>query len=391
MRIALFDHRVTPQNPAGSLDARILERLSQEHDFTVFASELRLDTGLANGVAHVRVTSIRRPALASYLMHFAGCCLAYLRARARGRRFDVVHVTECALPVGDVFYAHFCHRAFLRDVWADIRGPASARRLHAWASHCIRAAVEARLVRRSRVVVVPAEGLRRDMIRMYPGSEEKIVVIRNTVDVSRFTPPDDFDRAPTRERMHTGDGETAFIFIALGHFERKGLPLLLDALARGNGALDDARLWVVGGERDLVESYRARAQGLGVGERVAFAGKVEDVRPFLWSADAFVSPSHYEAFQLGLLEAAGAGLPLLVSRISGSDELLADGDNGFELERTAEGVAAGLARFMALDPSGRERMSSAARASVEPLGPARFDAEWQALYASLEPAAAHGR
>jgi glycosyltransferase involved in cell wall biosynthesis len=383
VRIALFDHVVTPQSPAGSRDLRILEQLAGEHDFTVFASDLRLDGARAGLVSHVPVRSVRRPALAAFVASLAGSWWAYARARRRGAPFDLVHVTDCALPRGDLYYAHFCHAAFLREVWPDVRGRASARSVHAWASHRVRAAVEARLIRGARAIVVPSEGLKRDISRLHPGAERKITVIRNTVDLTHFQRPGAFDRRPVRARMATGDDETAFVFVALGHFERKGLPLLLEALASRHPSLGRARLWVVGGQPDLVEAYRRRARALGVAERVVFTGTTDDVRPYLWSADAFVSPSHYEAFSLGLLEAAAAGLPLLVSRISGSDELLADGVNGFELERTAEGVAAGLARFAGLDAPGRAGMSAAARASIEPLRPEQFDAAWRALYASL--------
>jgi glycosyltransferase involved in cell wall biosynthesis len=386
VRIALFDQVVAPENPAGSRDQRIVEQLADEHEFTLFSNAVVLEDGPRRAVAHVSVPTVRRPALASYLAYLVGSLCAYAAARARGRRFDVKHVTNCGFPSADVYYAHFCHRAYLRDVWPLVRGTVSPRMVHAWVTHLMRTAVETRLVRRARVIVAPSEGLKRDIGRVYPGSLDKIKVIQNTVDLARFSPPETFDPQSVRARLQTAPGETAFVFVALGHFERKGLPLLLEALARSDGSLDGARLWVVGGEPDLVRAYRRTAENAGVAHRVSFAGKADDVRPYLWSADAFVSPSHYEAFSLGLLEAAGAGLPLLASRISGSEELLVDGVNGFELELSGAGVAAGMARFLALDGEGRAALRRAARASVEPLQPERFDAAWRELYASLEAA-----
>jgi glycosyltransferase involved in cell wall biosynthesis len=386
VRIALFDQVVAPAAPAGSRDQRIVEQLSGEHEFTLFASAVSLDHGRTRAVAHVPVPTVRRPALVSYLAYLVGSLRAYAGARARGRRFDILHVTDCYFPTADVFYAHFCHRAYLRDVWPHVRGSVSPRMVHNWATHLVRAAVEARLVRSAQIIVAPSEGLKREMGRVYPRTVDKIRVIQNTVDLARFTPPEAFDPQPVRARLQTAAGETAFVFVALGHFERKGLPLLLEALARGDRSLDRARLWVVGGEPYLVRAYRRMAEDLGVADRVSFAGRVDDVRPYLWSADAFVSPSHYEAFSLGLLEAAGAGLPLLASRISGSDELLVDAVNGFELELSGVGVASGMARFLALDGGGRAAMRSAARESVEPLQPGHFDIAWRELYASLEAA-----
>jgi glycosyltransferase involved in cell wall biosynthesis len=134
----------------------------------------------------------------------------------------------------------------------------------------------------------------------------------------------------------------------------------------------------------LVAAYRERTQQLGIADKVSFAGRTDDVRPFLWSADAFMLPSHYEAFSAALLEAAAAGLPAIATRVSGSEEVLRDGVNGFEIELSAEGIAAGLRRFLELDAGEREAMRNAARESVAPLGPERFISDWRALYASLE-------
>src|SRR4051794_8266578 len=117
VRIALFDQVVAPEAPAGSRDQRIVEQLSAEHEFTLFASAVSLEDGRMRAVAHVPVPTVRRPALASYLAYLVGSLGAYAGARARGRRFDILHVTDCYFPTADVYYAHFCHRAYLRHVW----------------------------------------------------------------------------------------------------------------------------------------------------------------------------------------------------------------------------------------------------------------------------------
>lgn len=384
MRIALFNYVVAPHSGPGSRDVEVLRELHGEHEFTVFASKLILPDDSGPAIAHVAVRTIPRPAFPSFLLYFAGAFASYVRFRLAGRRFDLLHVTDASFPGGDICYAHFCHRGYLKEVWPRMRTRITARTMNNWASHAARALVERRLVRRARVIVVPSQGLGRDFVRTYPGVEDKIRVIPNTVDIAHFRAPDNFDRRTIRDRMATDERDTAFVFVALGHFERKGLPLLLDALALGDPRLAHARVWVVGGESGLVSAYRERAQRLGIAKQVSFAGRTEDVRPFLWSADAFVLPSHYEAFSAALLEAAAAGLPAIATRISGSEEVLHDGVNGFEITLSADGIAAGLRRFVELDAGERDTMRRAARESVEPLGPARFISDWQALYASLE-------
>lgn len=382
MKIAVFDYMVSPRNPPGTCDIRVIEALREEHDITVFASELDLTENGGRPVAHVRVPTISHPKLVSFLLYFLRAWLAHRRMTRRGTRFHITQTTDCSSVDADVCYAHFCHRAFLLEVWPRVRARMSPRTLHTWANHAVRALIEANLVRRARVIVVPSEGLRRDLDRIYPGTAEKITVIRNTVDLTRFDRPPGFDRRALRQELATGEADTAFVFVALGHFERKGLPVLLEAMAAERFALEHARLWVVGGDPGLVASYRAVAERLGVADRVTFVGRADDVRPYLWAADAFAAPSHYEAFSLGLLEAAAAGLPLIATRISGSEELL-DEFNGLEIDGSAASIATALRRFLELDSAQRAAMQLAARQSVEPLAPEHFAAAWRTLYASL--------
>jgi glycosyltransferase involved in cell wall biosynthesis len=381
MRIAIFDHIVAPRSPPGRCDMRVIEALRGEHEVTVFASELALAPDNRNPVGHVPIRTVRRPALVAFLFYLVQAYVNYWRLRLAKTRFDLVQATDCSFPTADVCYAHFCHRFFLRHVWPEVRGRITPRTIHSWAGHAVRALIEVRLVRRARVIVVPSSGLARDFERMYPETRRSVRVIRNVVDLDYFRRPASFAREPVRERLGTGRRQTAFVFVAHGHFERKGLPLLLDAVTAP--ALGDVRVWVVGGEPGLVAAFRATALHRGIDSSVVFVGRTEDVRPFLWSADAFVAPSHYEAFSLGLLEAAAAGLPLIATRVSGSEELIADGVNGIYVERSTDGVRAGILRFLDLDACDREAMASAARASVEPLSAERFAAAWQSLYTAL--------
>ena len=71
----------------------------------------------------------------------------------------------------------------------------------------------------------------------------------------------------------------------------------------------------------------------GSGGRVHFAGRQVRPAPYLAAADAFVLPSGYEPFGLAMLEAGASGLPLIVTRTEGSDELVRHGENGFVVSR----------------------------------------------------------
>jgi glycosyltransferase involved in cell wall biosynthesis len=386
MRIAIFDYRVVATNPVGGCHLRLLEGMCREHQFTVFAP--RFENPCCDRVVWVRVPAPMRPLALLFVAFHLVAPIVYLAHKLRRRGgFDLVQMVESNLSFGDIDYAHFCHRAYLERFWRSAQ-PRGLRGLLRWLDHRLHALAEPYVFRRARRIVVPSRGLARELSSYYPETLPRIHVIPNPVDLERMRRPSGFTAPTIRRELAVPDARVLLAFVALGHFERKGLPLLLEALHARRDALDSVRLWVVGGEPNLVEAYRGTASSMGLDSAVQFAGKVEDVRPFLWSADAFVAPSHYEALSLGLLEAAAAGLPLLVSRISGSEEVLQDGVNGFRVELTATGVASGLQRFARLSDDERRTMSEAARESVEPLRPERFASEWAALYRSLEPSPA---
>src|SRR5260370_24154789 len=180
-----------------------------------------------------------------------------------------------------------------------------------------------------------------ELQREYRFASDKIRIISNPVDLKRLRQPPEFDRAAFRRQLGFSGTDTVLAFAALGHFERKGLPLLLEAIARV--ARRDLGLIVVGGEERLIAEYKRRVRLLGIQNQVRFVGMQCDLGPYFWAADGFAFPSSYETFSLVSFEAAAAGLPLLVTRLYGVEELLVHGMHGFELPRDPEGIAEMLA------------------------------------------------
>jgi UDP-glucose:(heptosyl)LPS alpha-1,3-glucosyltransferase len=167
-------------------------------------------------------------------------------------------------------------------------------------------------------------------------------------------------RCATRGELGCPADTVLLLFVAAGDWKRKRLAMLLEALA----VLDDprCRLAVVGD--DDIAHYQARAAALGIADQVVFCGFQSSLQRWYAAADVFVYPSAYEAFSLVTLEAAGAGLPLVVTATNGTAELVRDGENGVIVEPSAAAIAAAL-RPLVADPSVRRRMGKAAWASSQ--------------------------
>jgi glycosyltransferase involved in cell wall biosynthesis len=74
------------------------------------------------------------------------------------------------------------------------------------------------------------------------------------------------------------------------------------------------------------------AKRLGISGRVIFRPPVADVGPLLRDADFYVSTSLFEGMSNALLESMAYGVPGVVSRVSGVDDIVVDGRSGLVFE-----------------------------------------------------------
>ena len=294
----------------------------------------------------LRVRAPSRPFAIAYPLFLV---IASLLVRFRGR--GIVHSTGAiVLNRADVCTVHFCHKAVAKlPGFSRASREGIAYRLNAKITRPMSRLVEEWCYRpeRAELLVGVSIGVARELRDNYPRMEGRVMVIPNGVDVETFQPTTEEDEpAADQDRLEA-------LFVG-SEWERKGLPVAIEALADNPGV----SLTVVG-EGD-VEAHRRLAKGLGVEDRVEFAGSSADVASWFRRADVFVLPTAYETFSLVTYEAAASGLPLLVTRVNGVEDLLRDGENGWFIERDASDVRERL-RALRADPALRRAMGAAAR------------------------------
>ena len=129
---------------------------------------------------------------------------------------------------------------------------------------------------------------------------------------------------PSRERRPS---QGAFRLVSVGRLVPvKGFDVLVAAMARLSQGRE-VSLTIVGDGPER-ERLAAQADRLGVANRIHFAGWQRDVRNFLDDADVFVLPTLGEGFGLAILEAMGAGLPVIASDTMAIPEIVLDGKTG---------------------------------------------------------------
>jgi UDP-glucose:(heptosyl)LPS alpha-1,3-glucosyltransferase len=162
--------------------------------------------------------------------------------------------------------------------------------------------------------------------------------------------PEDYagKRAELRARHGLSATDRLILFVG-SDFPRKGLDRAIEGLAalRATGH-DSTLLWVIGKDDKRLPTFEARAKSAGVSSAVRFLGGRNDVPELMWAADALVHPARSEAAGLVLLEAAIAGLPVVVTEVCGHAHFIERYDVGqvIKADANATDVALALARVL---------------------------------------------
>lgn len=194
-----------------------------------------------------------------------------------------------------------------------------------------------------------------------PGIAEHVRQLGWTGDlqvISNFTAVDAPAPVP-RDRFDTPDD--AFLVVGAGRFvPRKGFDLLIEALA----TLPGAYLWLVG-DGEQADALRDLADRRGTADRVRFLGWQSNTGAFLAAADVVVMPSRHEPLGNVVLEAWGAGRPVVVTASEGPRWIVSDDVDGYVVPiDDAPALAARLACLRA-DPGLSARLAAAGQVTLK--------------------------
>jgi glycogen(starch) synthase len=190
---------------------------------------------------------------------------------------------------------------------------------------------------------VVGDELREQLATAFPEHAGKLRPIANPID---FATP----RAEPVKTLHR------WLFVG-GLIERKGVTWLLEAFAACRRQEPALTLTLVG-EGELRGRLAERAEELGVADAVTFAGALSPVEALslMREHDVLVHPSRYETFGVVVIEAAAAGMPVIVTRCGGPEQTLAgiESDAGqlIEVEEDSAAIVAGYEQLRDRFPDG---------------------------------------
>lgn len=162
--------------------------------------------------------------------------------------------------------------------------------------------------------------------------------------------------------------------------EQKGHQFLLEAVADLAPGLPRLVL-LVAGEGPLRGELEAQASRLGIAARVRFLGVRRDRETLYAAMDLFVLPSLWEGLSLALIEAMGAGRPLVATDVGGNPEVVSHGQTGLIVSpRDRAALAGGIKTLLLGTDLARALGAAASRQARARFAIAQHVGEIAALY-----------
>jgi glycosyltransferase involved in cell wall biosynthesis len=186
-----------------------------------------------------------------------------------------------------------------------------------------------------------------------------------------------------RFRDELGFGPADVLVGAVGRLVPvKGHRVLIDAFERLAREEPGAGL-VLAGDGPLREELKAAGRASDAGHRIRLVGERAVDANFYGSLDLFAYPSVAGAYGLVVLEAMACGLPVVASRLQGTDELIAEDGNGLLVHPADPSALATALLRLVRSAAERRRLGDQARHDAMKYSETAMVQHYEALYRSL--------
>ena len=215
----------------------------------------------------------------------------------------------------------------------------------------------------SHTTIVVSDALKKDMQHL-PFIRHKMIVIRNGMELPHYK-----SRADARHYLVSKVASTTppldspWIGTIAELHKSKGLVYALNAWVLVREKYPHARYFILG-EGEEKSLLKQQIKEFGLEHEVFLVGFVPNAAVYLNAFDIFLLPSTTEALGFVLLEAGGAKLPAIASRVGGIPEIITDKQTGLLVEsQNVEQISHALA-YLLENPNEGKRMGEALKKEV---------------------------
>jgi glycosyltransferase involved in cell wall biosynthesis len=232
-------------------------------------------------------------------------CNAQMTSWALSEQFDVIHCHDwMTIPAGIELKKRTC-----RPLVTTIHSTEYDRTVGTSPSKTV-IEIEERGIAESDSIITVSQRMKRQLIERYRTDEEKVGVIYNGVDCSKFS------------GITKKDQKNTILF--LGRLtNQKGPSFFLRAAAKVLKR-EPKTLFLVAGQGEKLGDLVQETVDLGIKENVVFRGHLsqEELKQTFEEATVYVMPSVAEPFGITALESIASGTPVIVSKNAGVAEVI---------------------------------------------------------------------
>ena len=268
-------------------------------------------------------------------------------------RIDIVHSHD--------FYSNIF--GMTGAALAGIRGRVASKRETTGTRTRAQSTVERNAFKLAHAVVANATAVQHQLIKegVRP---EKVSVIHNGIDLSRFQRNGNRDDALQRLNLESISGRPVITMVANFEYRVKDHPMLLRAAQRVTRKFPEAR-FVIAGDGELREETEKLATDLQLEETCLFIGNCPSVPDLLAASDICVLSSQAEGFSNSILEYMAAARPVVATNVGGASEAIVEGETGYLVEAGQDHDLADRIIKLLEDPARSKQMGLNGRRVVE--------------------------
>lgn len=141
----------------------------------------------------------------------------------------------------------------------------------------------------------------------------------------------------------------------------KGLDLLIAAFQHIHGNYPDAFLTIIGNWDEETQQDLTKGLGQKVKDRIKFTGVVSNYNRYLNTASLYVHPARGEAWGISVTEAMAAGIPALVTNLTGTAEAVLQVSGELVTEADVKVISKRILWYFMLDKEAKLKLSERSR------------------------------
>jgi glycosyltransferase involved in cell wall biosynthesis len=217
----------------------------------------------------------------------------------------------------------------------------------------------------SKRIIAISNSTKRDIVRHYPFSKNKVEVVYLGYNKESFgTPTSNEDVRRVKNKYSIVDDYVLY----LGTLKpSKNIEGLIDAFAilNSKSLINNYKLVIAGKKGWMFDSIFQKVKNLKLDDKVIFTDFIseEDKPHLIKGAKVFVLPSFWEGFGLDALNAMATGVPVIASNIGSLPEVL--GDAGILVEsRETNSIAKAIEKVLSMNKTDYNSMIEKGRAQA---------------------------